>query len=750
MARPGPDSSARLRRGELLGFLVPYMRTERTRLLVILTTIVLGVGAGAGVPLLVEAALDDLQVNLVLALILLMCASFAALYVCQRLAYVVAAATAVSLADGVYAATLESPMLRQQGLRRPSVVSRHTSDIDRIEDAVDMTLADGIPAILRIVVSLSLLCVVVPSAGLILIVAVIAFAVLYQRIGRGLLSVDRRRLDASSDVSALIDESITSARTVTGMNLGGWMRQRLRFRADLLRGDTIIQRRQIRRLVNAARAIGFIALVSVVLRGVLGGADEAGSVAAALLYINEVVRGLEQLPPWLRSVRLATTSKRRIERITTAAPRVTRDAPRPGTGSGLVTSDLRLTPSAAVIAGEVPLPREGVVALVADLGMSTTRALEVLGGDSDPDGGAVALDGVDVRTPMVKSRILLVANLPDLMDASISEHLRAVDPVLSSHGVHELLDRLGIGHLAEQPGLDVRLGTHGALLAVHERQRLLLAMATASRADIVLLESLPQLSDPDVGLPILRAISGPRRRPVIVATRSAEVAQRADHVIAVSEDRLLVGTHADLVADPHYIQLWERQDGASADARILESLPASQRASVRSRLVTEQFSAGDTLFRAGAPVDRVLYVLTGRVEVLTADGGGADRRVAEIGPGYFCHPIEHLGGRHTTTVRAVTDCLVRTVSLESWSAGLLGVLGGDPTERRLMVAIMRAAEPTRETVLSAFDTDERPHASDTLSSMIRRGDVREDGSRLHVVAQRRRRASALLDRLAGG
>ena len=740
--------------GELMRFLRPYIAPVRGLITGSIMFGLVALLAAAAIPLVVEDALQHgVEAHALGMLALLMLIDIAMSWAGQRLSYRAAASMARHMTAEIYAATLESPMMRQIGLRRPSVISRHTSDVDRIEEAVDVTLDEGLPGVLKIILSLALLYYVEPRAGVIMMIGTLLFLIVYTVIGRGLLTVDKARLDASSDVGALVDESITAARNVSGMNLREWMRERLSERIERLHHATVVQKRQARRLVVAARTVGYIALFGVVVAALVGGESEAGAIAAALLYIDAVVRGLEALPPWLRDGRLAVTSKRRIEQITRALPRVNRESPDAEAPEvGLAMHDIALEPDNPLTLGSLRLPTSGIVAIVPDAGMAPSRLLEVLGGDGNADAGFVTLDGSDVRHPMVKRRIVLLTHETFLMDTTVREHLRAADPAITTDGVTHALAKAGLSHLADLPdgGVDSRLGTHAEALSVHERQRLLLAMAMTSDADIVMIETLALLADVDVALPLLAAIGGEEQRLVIIATRSPDIASRAGHVIALFSDQILCDTHSELMANPKYSGIWDRQSAMSADTRILESIPEAQRNSMRSRIATEQFPAGETLFRSGSPADQIMFIITGRVAVLAADADGIERRVAEIGPGNFCGDIDRPGTSHSTTVRAVHDTLVRTLSVEAWSAGVMGLLDADPVERRVVTAVLRSPHATEEAITAMLPDVEPASVTGAIESLLSQSALRRSPDGVLSISARRRSlagSAALLDRL---
>ncbi|MEI6372615.1 MAG: ABC transporter transmembrane domain-containing protein [Actinomycetes bacterium] len=742
--------------GELLHFLAPFLRPVRGRIVVALVLATISLGSAAIIPLRVDAVLagEGNTVMIALGIAALMAVSLIASSISRWLSYRSAAAVGQELSEYVYDHTLDAPMLRQQGMRRPSVISRHTSDVDRLEEAVDVTVTEGLPGVGRIVVSLALLMYIEPKAGVVTLVATLLFLVLNSRISRGMLARNKARLDTSSEIGAVVDESITANRNVTGMNLSDWMRERFSQRAANLRIATEEQKREASRLVTAARFTGYAALLAVVLISIASGGGEAGAIAASLLYIEAVVRGLESLPTWLRDIRLAVTSKRRIEQITQAEPRVTRstDELTSTEAPSLVLRDLALHPGSPLVSGDARIPRGGIVAVVSDMGVSTNAFLEVLSGDADPATGVVLFDGIDVRQPSIKRRMMLLTDDPVLMDASVHDHLRASGAGFSEADVTVVLEMVGIGHLADLPngGLNAPLGTQAERLSMHERQRLMIGMAALGDADVVVLQDLPLLADPDSAAPALAALSRRPHRTVVFATSNSELAARADCVVALTGSHIAVGPHRQLMQVPEYAGVWERQIAGGVDARILESIPEAQRDTLRSRLLTEHFRSSEILYRAGAPADRVMFVVTGRVGIYTSDAHGNERLVAEIGAGNFCGDVGKADARRTETVRAVNDTMVRTLSVEAWSAGVMGLLDADPAERLVMAAILRGDHPTVEQLPNLVYGLGHDETAAAATALLESGHVRvDDSGRLSITMRRRARSHKVLDQLAG-
>jgi len=185
-------------------------------------------------------------------------------------------------------------------------------------------------------------------------------------------------------------------------------------------------------------------------------------------------------------------------------------------------------------------------------GKSTVAAL--LPRFSDPDSGAVRVDGRDVRTVTLRSlrrQIGVVFDEPVLFSATVEENIafgwpdasRAeVVKAATAAGAHDFVSALPQAY-------DTRVGEQGFALSGGQRQRLALARALLGRPRILILDD--PLSSVDVRTEAeieanLAALLG-ERTTIIIAHRASTVAM-ADRVILLDEGRLLAeGTHEQLL-----------------------------------------------------------------------------------------------------------------------------------------------------------------------------------------------------------
>lgn len=714
----GRDADGSRSFGALLRWAWPYLAPSRRQLIGAGLLMAGMLGAQAVMPLIVERILaqgtwDVALIGLLGAIIIVIIALG---YVLERQAHTIASRTGDRLRRSIFAHVLRTRVLHQEGLVRPSIVSRHTSDVDAVTDAVESTLVSGLPGIIRLIQSLVLLTIIEWRAGLAMTAASLLFLLVRSGVGRGLVVADRARLDARSRVSESIDEAVSAAPPVRGLRLGDWVASRVATTSQVLESRSIVQGAYLAQLSTAARAAGLAGLLFVIVFAVALGGTSLAAVAAALLYVEAVVRSLESLPPWVRGLQLAVVSRMRIDQILTAPVNPTRP--------------LTLESPGRLHAATERVRHSHLTGVVTAL-------------DVDPD---------DVLAFLAEgSGALHVTQEQAAFNLPVLDHLRALRPDLTVAEAEEILRLVGLE--ASTADSASPLGPGGGSLTVAERQRLTLAMALAAQRDPLLIGPILPLRDPDGALALIHRVAevGPPHLALVATT--PEVAQATDMVLFVTGDEVRTGTHADLLVDsPEYSALWERRLRADQVDLSALGLGADAESSMHARLVMERYADGDIVYREGDPADRVLFIVAGRLEILTPAADGGERRVAVIGPGNHCGDLRlTVGERRAETVRCLESAVVRSLSREAISAGMMGLLDRTSAERRIVTALLRWGSASPDELKERLSDLDSAEFDAALALLIRDGAVSRHGDALTTVHRRTTKTGAadILDRIGG-
>jgi ATP-binding cassette, subfamily B, multidrug efflux pump len=213
-------------------------------------------------------------------------------------------------------------------------------------------------------------------------------------------------------------------------------------------------------------------------------------------------------------------------------------------------------------------------AIVGSTGSGKTTLIGLVPRLFDATGGAVLVDGVDVRDAdpdALRNRIGLVPQKPYLFSGTVASNLRYGKPDATDEELWEALTIAQARDFVERlpGGLDAEIVQGGSNVSGGQRQRLAIARALVRKPEIYLFDD--SFSALDLATDAkLRAALAPHvtdAAVVIVAQRVSTIVN-ADQIV-VLEDGMMVGcgTHDQLIDDcPTYAEIIASQIGQQAAA----------------------------------------------------------------------------------------------------------------------------------------------------------------------------------------
>jgi ATP-binding cassette, subfamily B, bacterial len=202
------------------------------------------------------------------------------------------------------------------------------------------------------------------------------------------------------------------------------------------------------------------------------------------------------------------------------------------------------------------------VALVGATGSGKTTLLQLVPRLADVTGGAVRLNGADVRDlPLheLRGRLGCAFEDPTLFSASVRENVSFGVTHADDADVQAALDVAQADFAARLPwGLDTRIGEQGMALSGGQRQRIALARAILARPQVLLLDDPLSALDVHTEAKVTRALGR-----VLSMSTALIVAHRPSTVLLADRVALLdggvivaIGTHRELLArEPRYRHL---------------------------------------------------------------------------------------------------------------------------------------------------------------------------------------------------
>ncbi|MHC3000222.1 ABC transporter ATP-binding protein [Microbacterium sp. HJ5] len=213
------------------------------------------------------------------------------------------------------------------------------------------------------------------------------------------------------------------------------------------------------------------------------------------------------------------------------------------------------------------VPRGSRVALVGPSGAGKSTTLALIERFYDPTGGAILLDGTDVRAldrDDLRSRLGYVEQDAPTLAGTLGDNLRLASPEASDADCEQVLRAVNLGEVLDRNplGLDAPVGESGVMLSGGERQRLAIARALLAAPPILLLDestsSLDGLNEQRMREAIDAVAAG--RTLIVIAHRLSTVVD-SDHIVVLEHGRVVgQGTHSELVeSTPLYRDLAKHQ-----------------------------------------------------------------------------------------------------------------------------------------------------------------------------------------------
>jgi ATP-binding cassette subfamily B protein len=456
------------------------------------------------------------------------------------------------------------------------IMSRVTSDSDRVADLVTWGLLDITWALMNILTAAFFMLLINWQLALIVLAIIPVLVVVAVQFRKRILVEFRESRKFNSKITGAYNENITGVRVVKALgredaNMGEFgqltgQMYRASYRAAWLSAL----------FLPTVQMISALALGSVVWFGGLQaiyGTMTIGGIAAFVSYITFMMWPIQDLARVYAELQHAVASGERMFSLIDSIPEVSDrpDALDPGTLRGSIEFDhvhFTYEDGKPVLTDFSLTVKPGeTIALVGPTGGGKSTIVNLLCRFFEPIQGTIRYNGQDYTQfslHAIQSRIGIVLQTPHLFSGSIRENIRYGKLDASDEDIEAAARLAGAYDFIQsfEKGFDEPVGEGGGLLSTGQKQLVSLARAILSRPEIFIMDEATSSVDTLNEALIQKGMEAlmKDRTSFIIAHRLSTI-RKADRILVIDEGKIAeMGTHAELLRRRgHYYSLYTQQ-----------------------------------------------------------------------------------------------------------------------------------------------------------------------------------------------
>lgn len=434
--------------------------------------------------------------------------------------------------------------------------------------------------------------IVMLQINVLLTLVTMAVAPLFWAIIRGF----SRRLDLQSQryhesesiLVSTIQESLTSIRAVQAFTLEPRTAEKVRGQSE--KSLTANQRMTRTQLIYSACAglavaLGTASVVWVASHQVLNGNLSLGDILVFLAYLGMLYQPMNTFSQSASIIHSANAQLRRVFEIIDAVPEI-KDKPGaitlPVVRGGIEWRDLSFDydPQSPVLnAVNLTVQPGQVLAIVGRTGAGKTTLASLLIRFYDPTGGAILLDGHDLRDlklSWLRQQVSVVLQDPVLFSATIAENIACGKADATAEEIRQAARHAQADEFIQAlpNGYDTMLGERGVNLSGGQRQRLSIARAFLKNAPILILDEPTSALDTHTEEALLACLRDLMRgRTTFVIAHRLSTVRQADAIIVLEHGKIIEsGNHEELLGrDSVYGKMYRSQWSKAAQPEAITS-----------------------------------------------------------------------------------------------------------------------------------------------------------------------------------
>ena len=451
------------------------------------------------------------------------------------------------------------------GIGTPTLVTRMTSDINQVQNGVNLTLRLLLRAPFIVLGALVMAFSISPRLTVLFVVVTVMISLIIWGIMRTTVPIYRDAQNHLDRVTLLTRENYVGARVVRAFarqpdELAAFVQTNDRLKAIQTKAG------RISALMNPLTYLVVnLGIIAILVRGgqqVNTGALTQGQILALINYMSQILISLLRLADLVISVTRALASGARVNEIlntrTTmpdpAAAELPLQQAAPAVSFDGVTFSYRCAGAPSLTDVSFAAQNGETVGVIGGTGSGKTTLVNLAARFYDADTGSVKLFGHDVKEYSFTQLRRMVGIVPQqavLFTGTIRDNMQWAAPDEDDDAIWRALEiAQAADFVRSKPGmLDAPVETAGRNFSGGQRQRLTIARALVPQPKILILDDSASALDFATDAALRKAIHEKTKgMTVFIVSQRAASVQRADHIL-VLDDGHLVGDapHAELL-----------------------------------------------------------------------------------------------------------------------------------------------------------------------------------------------------------